>query len=105
MSQEIRIVSSVRAARNALAMSQQELAELGGISLVALARLESVASNPRLSTITKLKEALEKRGVKIIDNVPDGGFTMTVSKEALDNSALYFMQGFHADKVEKEDSK
>lgn len=79
MSQETRIVSAIKAARAALNWSQPILAKRAGISLVALARLEAGMASPRLSTISKLKDAIEAAGVRIADDYPPGGYTVTVS--------------------------
>lgn len=78
MSQETRIVSFVKSARAALGWSQPDLAEHSGVSLVAIARLEAGMASPRLSTVSKLKEALSKAGVKVLDDQPEGGYTMVV---------------------------
>ena len=82
--QEVLVVSMIRTARTVLGWTQQTLAERAGISLVALARLESHASSPRLSTISKLKSALEAAGVLIVEGQPTGGFTLQVTSDALD---------------------
>lgn len=83
VSQETRIVSSIRAARAALGWAQPELAKRAGVSLVALARLESGMSSARLSTVAKLKAAIEHAGVRIADDHPPGGFTLTMSQEGM----------------------
>lgn len=80
MSQEIRIISAIKAARAALDWSQPVLAKKAGVSLVALARLEAGMASPRLSTISKLKAAIERAGVRIADDYPPGGYTVTVSE-------------------------
>lgn len=83
VSQETRIVSSIRAARAALGWAQPELARRAGVSLVALARLESGMTSPRLSTVAKIKTAIEAAGVRIADDHPAGGFTLTMSPEGM----------------------
>lgn len=87
MSQETRIISSIKAARAALDWSQPVLAKRAGISLVALARLEAGMASPRLSTISKLKAAIEGAGVRIADDYPPGGYTVTVSDAGIAESA------------------
>lgn len=87
MSQELRIVSFVKSARAVLGWSQSDLAEHSGASLVAIARLESGAVSPRLSTLTKIKEAFARAGVRAIDDQPEGGYTMIILDKALDRSA------------------
>jgi len=79
MSQETRIISSIKAARSSLGWSQPVLSEKSGVSLVAIARLEAGMASSRLSTISRIKEAFELAGVRIADDYPSGGFTLTVS--------------------------
>lgn len=83
MSQEARIISSIKAARAALDWSQPVLAKRAGVSLVALARLEAGMASPRLSTLSKLKAAIESAGVRIADDYPPGGYTLTVSEAGM----------------------
>ena len=59
------------------------LAEKAQVSLVALARLEAGMVSPRLSTISKLKAAIEAAGVRIADDYPPGGYTLTVSEHGI----------------------
>lgn len=83
MSQEIRIKSFIRTARAALGWSQRDLAQSSGVSLVAIARLEAGTASPRLSTLSKLKEALSAAGVRVLDDQPEGGYTLMVSATAV----------------------
>lgn len=87
MSQETRIISTIKASRAALGWSQPDLAAHSGISLVAIARLEAGMASPRLSTISKLKEAFSRAGVRVIDDQPEGGYTMVVAEGAITMSA------------------
>ena len=50
---------------------------------MALARLEAGLVSPRFSTVSKIKQALEREGVRIAEDYPVGGYTLTVSQEAL----------------------
>lgn len=86
MSQETRIVSSLRSARAALGWSQPVLAKRAGVSLVALARMEAGMASPRLSTVAKLKSAIENAGIRIADDYPPGGYTVTVTEAAIAES-------------------
>lgn len=85
--QEVLVVSMIRAARTALGWTQAMLAKRSGISLVALARLESHVTSPRLSTISKIKAALEEAGIQIIEGQPSGGFTLQVTGTAIQSAA------------------
>ena len=78
------IVSIIRAARGVLGWTQPDLAERSGVSLVALARLESGAASPRLSTVSRLKAAIEATGIQVIEGQPSGGFTLQVSARAIE---------------------
>lgn len=83
MSQEIRIKSFIRTARAALGWSQRDLAHNSGVSLVAIARLEAGTASPRLSTLSKLKDSLNRAGVRVLDDQPEGGYTLMVSATAV----------------------
>jgi predicted transcriptional regulator len=76
--QSLRIITSFKAARAALNWTQQDLSARSAVSLVTIARIESGKMSPRLSTLSKLKEALEQAGVRIVDESPIGGFTIFV---------------------------
>jgi hypothetical protein len=45
--------------------------------------MEAGMASPRLSTLTKLRAAIEAAGMRIADDFPPGGFTLTVSGESL----------------------
>lgn len=85
--QEVVMVSMIRAARNALGWTQPMLAKRAGVSLVALARLESNVTSPRLSTVLKLKAAIEEAGIQVIEGQPAGGFTLQVGEKAIRTAA------------------
>jgi transcriptional regulator with XRE-family HTH domain len=59
-------VHQLRAGRALINWSQNDLAKKTGISLRALANIESGASIPRASTADFLKQALEKGGVEFL---------------------------------------
>ena len=81
--QTIRVISAIKAARNALGWSQPDLAEKSGISLVTIARTESGAINPRISSLVSIQKALEEAGVLIQDNSPMHGYTLIITPEAV----------------------
>ncbi len=76
--QSFRIITSLKTARTALNWTQQVLAEKCGVSQVTIARMETGAMSPRLSTVSKIKTALHEAGVRIIDESPEGGFSLIV---------------------------
>ena len=83
---QAQVVSAVRAARFALNWSQADLASTSGVSEVSIARLESGALSPRLSTLSKIQHALEVAGVSITLNQPPGGYTLALTPDAVATS-------------------
>ena len=78
-----KVISALKAGRTALSWSQDELAKRSGIALITIARMEAGRVSPRLSTVGRLKQTLEEEGVRIIDDSPQGGFTLLVEGRAL----------------------
>jgi len=64
----------IRAARFALRLSAQELAERAGVSLPTIQRFEQVDGVPpsRSSTLLDVQKALETAGVEFIGTPEDG---------------------------------
>jgi predicted transcriptional regulator len=61
--------AQIRAARGLLNWSQRELAERAGVSKQSVTRIERGASDPRLSSVSALYNAIRLAGVEmIIDN-------------------------------------
>ncbi len=81
--QTIRVISAIKAARNALGWSQPDLAKKAGISLVTLARTESGAIKPRVSSLIAIQKAIEDAGVIIQDNSPIDGYTLIMTTQAM----------------------
>lgn len=81
--QEARIISAIRAARAALNWTQPELAQASGVALVTIARMEVGLMSPRLSTLVKLKAAIEGAGIRIADDNPAGGYTLMVEERGV----------------------
>lgn len=81
--QTIRVISAIKAARNALGWSQPDLAKRAGVSLVTLARTESGAINPRMSSLIAIQKAIEAAGIVIQDNNPPNGYTLIMMPEAV----------------------
>jgi predicted transcriptional regulator len=70
--------AQMRAARALLGIDQKELAELAGVSLPTIQRMEASDGNVRgvVDTLVKVVEALDRAGVALIgDNAPslEGG--------------------------------
>ena len=58
----------LRAARALLGIDQQKLAELSGVSLPTIQRMEASPDNVRgvVSSLTKVLDALDKAGLEVI---------------------------------------
>jgi DNA-binding Xre family transcriptional regulator len=68
--------AQLRAARALLSIDQRELAELSGVSLPTIQRMEASNGNVRgvIDTLTKIVEALDAAGVELIgENVKSVG--------------------------------
>jgi len=68
--------AQMRAARALLGIDQKTLAELAGVSLPTIQRMEASEGNVRgvVDSLTKVVEALDRAGVELIgDNAPSGG--------------------------------
>ena len=62
--------AQMRAARALLGIDQKQLAELSGVSLPTIQRMEASAGTVRgtVETLTKVVEAIEAAGVELINN-------------------------------------
>lgn len=60
--------AQMRAARALLAIDQRQLAELSGVSLPTIQRMEASEGNVRgvVDTLTKVVEAFERAGIELI---------------------------------------
>ncbi len=70
--------SQLRAARALLGIDQREMADLAGVSLPTVQRMEASEGNVRgmIDTLTKIVEALDRAGIELIgEHKPsrDGG--------------------------------
>lgn len=68
--------AQMRAARALLGIDQRQLAELSGMSLPTIQRMEASEGNVRgvVETLTKVVEAFNRAGVElIVDNAPSPG--------------------------------
>jgi len=90
---EERLVLAIRGARVTLGWTQADLAKASGVSEVTIARMEVGMISPRLSTFLKLRSALEKVGVEIVDNDPVDGMTIRFSAQATSESQARYRGG------------
>lgn len=62
--------AQLRAARALIGIDQRRLAELAGVSLPTVQRMEASAGNVRgkIDTLTRIVEALDEAGVELIGN-------------------------------------
>jgi len=61
----------IRAARGLLGWTQQQLADAAIVSLTSLKAVENGSSDPRLSTLSAVRKALEDAGIEFVP--PSGG--------------------------------
>jgi transcriptional regulator with XRE-family HTH domain len=68
--------AQMRAARALLGIDQRQLAEMAGVSLPTIQRMESSEGNVRgvIESLTRVVEAFDRAGVELIgDNAVSGG--------------------------------
>ncbi|MFZ2871673.1 helix-turn-helix domain-containing protein [Zavarzinia sp.] len=68
--------AQMRAARALLGLDQRSLAELAGVSLPTIQRMEASEGNVRgvVESLTRVVEALDRAGVELIaENAPSSG--------------------------------
>lgn len=64
----------VRAARALLSLTQQELADAAGVSPTTVRGFETEKTTPTDDTLTRLRAALEKMGVRFLNGGTPGVF-------------------------------
>lgn len=74
--------AKVRAARAVLGVSQDELAELVGLTQRSIHRIEQGQVEPRLRTILTIEQFWSDRDIAFED-LPDGGFRLVVKGSLL----------------------
>ena len=73
----------IRAARAVLGWKQADLARLTGLAQPSIARIEKGNMIPRMSTVTKIRSVFRQHGVEVVDNSPQGGFTLQIARPAV----------------------
>ena len=63
----------LRAARALLNWSQDDLASAAEVAVMMIKNYERRLSDPRLSSMTKLKQTLEQAGIEFIDSTEKSG--------------------------------
>ena len=74
--------AKVRAARAVLGLSQEELAEVVGLTQKSVHRIEQSLVEPRLRTIVTIEQFWTDRDIAFED-LPDGGFRLVVKGSLL----------------------
>lgn len=74
--------AQIRAARALVGWSQAELANASGVALQSIKNIETGKTDPRLSTATALRRALERAGVIFLEDGQsvDGGPGVRLAK-------------------------
>jgi len=96
----IPLVVALRSARAALGWSQRQLADQAGLAKVTIARLEAGMISPNPSTVAQIVLTMERHGVSLVLNQPNGGFTMAVHPAAVDPQAAKLTPATQAGLVE-----
>lgn len=81
------LAERVRERRKALGLTQEQLAELAGLSTNFLARMEMSGRTPSLATLTRIADALEVRVSDLLteDHIGEWQAEATEIAEALDS--------------------
>ncbi len=89
------IMRVLRAARALAGLSQEEVAELAGVSRQIVVRIEQGQNNVLVEAVDKVRMALESKGVAFIDATREHGpgVAMTRRPSAVDTDAQGFGDG------------
>ena len=79
---DLKLVVALKMARNAISLSQQEVANLTNISKTTIARFETLEGNIDSAQLIKLLKLYVSWGVSI-DVLSSNGITVTVSSDGL----------------------
>jgi len=83
-------IPQIKAARALLSWNQIDLANAAGISLPAVAKLESGLSQPRIDTLNALRSAFEQNGIEFLDSPG-----VQMRKEAFHVDVMYGRDGIY----------
>ena len=72
--------SQIQAARSLLGWTQQQLADKALVSLNAVARLEQEKGDARVSTVLRIKRALEGAGIRFLFATDTEGIGVRLKK-------------------------
>jgi predicted transcriptional regulator len=72
--------SQIRAARSLLGWTQQQLANKALISLNAVARLEQEKGDARVSTVLRVRRALEEGGIRFLFTTDSEGIGVRINR-------------------------
>lgn len=86
MDSTMEIMTALRAARALLGLSQEELANLAGVSRQIVVRIEKCEVNVLAESIDKVRSALEKGGVLFTDGAADRGPGVAMRRREGNNS-------------------
>ncbi len=99
--------AQMRAARALLGIDQKQLAEMAGVSLPTIQRMETSGGQVRgvIDTLMRVVEALEQAGIELIgENTPSvgAGRGVRLTEAQLPPGARQFTTGRHNDTVARE---
>ncbi|QSY95929.1 helix-turn-helix domain-containing protein [Rhizobium bangladeshense] len=89
------IMRALRGGRALLGLSQEELAELAGVSRQIVVRIEKCEGNVLVEAVEKVRAALEAAGVAFIDATREHGPGVAVTRRpsAVDPAGQGFVEG------------
>lgn len=89
------IMRTLRGGRALLGLSQEELAELAGVSRQIVVRIEKGESNVLVEAVEKVRTALEASGVAFIDATREHGPGVAMARRpsAVDTAPQGFAEG------------
>ncbi|MFW2228468.1 helix-turn-helix transcriptional regulator [Rhizobium sp. CRRU65] len=81
------IMIALRAARSLLGLSQEELADVAGVSRQIVVRIEKADGSVLVDAVTKVRVALETQGIIFLDGSRDHGPGVTLSRKLTEESS------------------
>lgn len=88
------VAKNVKAERLRIGLSQQKLAELTGLSVRYISRLETEPQNIRIDKIEALSKALGISPVRLLSGVDSTGLSPTIAGQLTE--AMHILQSIHA---------
>jgi len=93
-------LEQIKAARAMLNLSQKQLAKKSGLSVATLNNIERGAQlDPKLSTMTAIREALEAKGIQFLDEYEGIGIRLKPQKNRTQGATILIVDDGKADRT------